>query len=319
MDNMWLQLKMYLLSIVLFGILYAIMAAAGAYLGIGSFLFYGLAAIGLMFVQYMIGPKIVGWSMKVRYVSEKEEPELHRMVAEIAEKAGTKKPRVGISEMQMPNAFAFGRWKGDARICVTRGIMNLLSKEEMKAVLGHEMTHVTNRDVTIITLLSVIPMICWWLSRGLFFSSGDREKANSAVLIGIVAFVLYFVTNLLVLYASRIREYSADRGSVKLGNKPNHLASALYKLVYGNAKADKSEVKQAQGYRAFFVNDPSTAANDFSDLRAVDKDMNGTIDANELEGIRNAKVRVSRAQRAMEILSTHPNMLKRIQHLSTLQ
>jgi heat shock protein HtpX len=315
---MWLQLRMYLLSIVLFGILYAIIAAAGSYLGIDSFLFYGLAAIGLILVQYMIGPKIVEWSMKVRYVSEKEEPKLHKMVAEIAEKAGTKKPRVGISEMQMPNAFAFGRWKGDARICVTRGIMNLLSDDEMKAVIGHEMTHVTNRDVTIITLLSVIPMLCWWLSRGALFSSTDRERGSSAVLIGLFAFILYFVTNLLVLYASRIREYSADKGSVKLGNSPSHLASALYKLVYGNAKADRNEVKQAQGYRAFFVNDPSTAANDFSDLKALDKDMSGTIDANELESIRNAKFRISKAERVMEVLSTHPNMLKRIQNLSTL-
>jgi len=316
---MWLQLRMYLLTIVLFGILYAIIAAAGSLLGISNFLFYGIAAIALIFIQYMIGPKIVEWSMKVRYVSEKEEPELHKMVAEVANKAGINKPRVGISEMSMPNAFAFGRWKGDARICVTRGILNLVSKDELKAVLGHEMTHVTNRDVTVITLLSVIPMLCWWLSRGFLFSSTDRERGNAAVLIGIFAFIMYFVTNLLVLYASRIREYSADKGSVKLGSRPDHLASALYKLVYGNAKANRSEVKQTQGYRAFFVNDPSTAASDFSDLRALDKDMSGTIDAEELGNIRNIKVRIGKAERLMEILSTHPNMLKRIQHLSALK
>jgi heat shock protein HtpX len=314
---MWLQLRMYLLSIVLFGILYAIITAAGSYLGIGSFFFYGIAAIALMFIQYLIGPKIVEWSMGVRYVSEKQEPKLHKMVAELAEKAGIKKPRVAISEMRMPNAFAFGRWKGDGRVCVTRGIMDLMNEDELKAVLGHEISHINHRDVTIITMLSVIPMICWWLSRSFMFSSG-RERGSSAVLVGIVAFMLYFVTNLLVLYASRIREYYADKGSVSLGSKPSHLASALYKLAYGNAKADRNEVKQTQGYRAFFVNDPSTAANDFSDMKALDKDMSGTIDANELESVRNAKIRVGKTGRLMEILSTHPNMLKRIQQLSRL-
>lgn len=314
---MWLQIRLYLLSMILFGILYAIIAAAGSFLGISNFLFYGVAAIALMLIQYMIGPKIVEWSMGVRYVTEKEAPELHKMVSDLAEKAGIKKPRVGISELRMPNAFAFGRWKSDGRVCVTRGILDLMNEDELKAVLGHEISHINHRDVTIITMLSVIPMICWWLSRSFMFSSG-RERGSSAALVGLVAFILYFVTNLLVLYASRIREYYADKGSVSLGSKPNHMATALYKLVYGNAKTDRNELKQTQGYRAFFVNDPSRAAFEFSELKVLDKDMSGTIDEKELESVRNAKVRVGKAQRLMEILSTHPNMLKRIQHLSTL-
>jgi heat shock protein HtpX len=309
---------MYLLSVILFGILYAIVAAVASYLGIDSFIFYGIFAIALMFIQYMIGPKLVEFSMRVKYVSEKEAPELHKMVAELAEKAEIKKPRVAISEMRMPNAFAFGRWKSDGRICVTRGILDLMSPDELKAVLGHEMSHIKHRDMIFITMLSVIPMICWFISRGALFSS-NREKGSAAVLIGIVAFVLYFVTNLLVLYASRIREYYADKGSVELGSKPSTMASSLYKLVYGNAKANREEIKQTQGYKAFFVNDPSRALSDFHDLKALDKDMSGTIDKDELAGIRNAKVRISTADKLMEIMSTHPNMFKRIKHLSTLQ
>jgi heat shock protein HtpX len=315
---MWLQIRMYLLSIILFGILYAVITAVGAYLGIGSFFLYGVVAIAMMFIQYMIGPRIVEWSMGVRYVSEKEAPELHKMVAELAEKAGIKKPRVAISEMRMPNAFAFGRWRSDGRICVTRGILDIMSGEELKAVVGHEMSHIRNRDVTIITLLSVIPMICWWLSRSFMFSSG-RERGSSAALIGIFAFILYFVTNLLVLYASRIREYYADRGSVGLGNRPHALASALYKLVYGNAKTSKAELKQVEGYKAFFVNDPSRAMSEFAELRSLDKDMSGTIEKGELENIRSSQIRIGKADRLMEVLSTHPNMLKRIQHLSKLE
>jgi len=314
---MWLQLKMFLLTTILFGILYAVIAAVATYMGIEGFFFYGVVAIVIIFIQYMIGPKIVGWSMGVRYVSEKDAPELHRMVAELAEKAGMKKPRIGISEIAVPNAFAFGRWKSDGRVCVTRGILYLMKEDELKAVLGHEISHINNRDVAFITLLSVIPMICWFVSRGTLYSSG-RNKGN-AVLIGIVAFVLYFVTNLLVLYASRIREYGADKGSVKLGNKPSSMASALYKLVYGSARANKDSLKQMEGFKAFFVNDPSRAVSDLQSLKELDSDMSGSIDKNELERVRNAKVHVSAGGKLMEILSTHPNMLKRVQHLSTLE
>ncbi|MFH1236897.1 MAG: zinc metalloprotease HtpX [Candidatus Aenigmatarchaeota archaeon] len=314
---MWLQLKMFLLTTILFGILYAVIAAVATYMGIEGFFFYGVIAIGIIFIQYMVGPKIVEWSMKVRYVSEKDAPELHKMVAELADKAGMKKPRIGISDIAVPNAFAFGRWKSDGRVCVTRGILNMMKEDELKAVLGHEISHINNRDVAFITLLSVIPMICWFVSRGTLYSSG-RNKGN-AVLIGIVAFVLYFITNLLVLYASRIREYGADKGSVKLGNKPSSMASALYKLVYGSARANKDSLKQMEGFKAFFVNDPSRAVSDFQSLKDLDSDMSGTIDKNELERVRNAKVHVSAGGKLMEILSTHPNMLKRVQHLSTLE
>ena len=315
---MWLQLKMFLLTTILFGILYAVIAAVATYMGIEGFFFYGVVAIVIIFIQYMIGPKIVGWSMGVRYVSEKDAPELHRMVAELAEKAGMKKPRIGISEIAVPNAFAFGRWKSDGRVCVTRGILNLMKEDELKAVLGHEISHINNRDVAFITLLSVIPMICWWLSRSFMFSS-NRERGSSAALVGVFAFVLYFVTNLLVLYASRIREYGADKGSVKLGNKPSSMASALYKLVYGSARANKDSLKQMEGFKAFFVNDPSRAVSDLQSLKELDSDMSGSIDKNELERVRNAKVHVSAGGKLMEILSTHPNMLKRVQHLSTLE
>jgi heat shock protein HtpX len=162
-------------------------------------------------------------------------------------------------------------------------------------------------------------MICWYLGQSTLYSSGNRDRGSAAMLIGIFAIILYFVTNLLVLYASRIREYYADRGAVNLGNKPNDLASALYKLVYGSAKAGKGEIKQIEGYKAFFVNDPSRAIRDFSELKALDKDMSGTIDQHELGAIRDRKVKVSAGDRIMEVLSTHPNMLKRIQQLSKLQ
>ena len=154
--------------------------------------------------------------MKVKWVSEKEAPELHQMVAELAEEAHLPKPRVGISEINVPNAFAFGRTQKDGRVCVTRGILNILNKDELKAVLGHEMSHVKHRDMAVITLLSAIPMILYYLAFSLMWGgtgSNRRQGGNYAALIGFGAFFLYFITNLLVLYGSRIREYYADVGA----------------------------------------------------------------------------------------------------------
>lgn len=314
---MWLQIKMYLILSAFFGILYMLLVLAGSYLGIGSFILYGIIASVLIFIQYMIGPKMVEWSMQVRYVSEKEYPELHRMVADAAKKAGIPKPKVGISKMPLPNAFAFGRWASDARVCVTEQIMSLLSKDELKAVIGHEVSHIKNRDVLIITLISVIPTIAWYIAWNFMYSRDEREGSSNFAL-GIAAFAIYMITNLLVLYASRIREYYADKGSVSLGNRPSSLASALYKLVYGSAKTPRSVLRQAEGMKAFFANDPSRALQEFQSLASLDMDKSGTIDESELRAIRNKKPKISGMDRFMELLSTHPNMVKRISELSKL-
>jgi len=287
--------------------------------GRGSFLTYAILASIMVLVQYLIGPAIVGWTMKVRWVTEQEEPELHRMVADLAREAHIKKPKVGISGLNIPNAFAYGRF-GDARVVVTDGIRSLLTKDELRAVVGHEVSHVKHHDMVIITILSVVPLILWYIAWGIMWSGGGRDRRNGGqiALIGFVAFILYFVTNLLVLYASRIREYYADLGSVRLGNEPKYMASALYKLVYGTARTSKEELKQVEGVKAFFANDPTRALKELRELREIDRDMSGTIDANELSTIRGKKVVLGFGDKMMEALSTHPNMLKRIKHLSTL-
>lgn len=313
---MWLRLRLYLMLTVMFGIVYAVIVMIANMMGISGFMFYAVIAGGITLVQYMMGPKMVEWSMGVKYVSEAEAPELHSMVGELAQRAGIRKPRIGIARMNIPNAFAFGRWGSDGRVCVTQPIMKLLNRGELKAVLGHEISHLKNHDVATITMLSVIPMILWYVAWNFMFSR-NREGNNTAM-IGIVAFILYFITNMLVLYASRIREYYADLGSVRLGNTPHDMASALYKLVYGNARVPKESLKQIEGYKAFFVNDPSRAANDLRELRQVDLDMSGTIDDNELKSLSSMDVKIKTSDKLMEVLSTHPNMVKRVKHLSEL-
>lgn len=258
---MWLQIRLYLLLGLMFAIVYAVIAAVAGSMGISSFAFYGVLASGMILVQYMIGPKMVEWSMGIRYVSESEYPSLHRMVAEMAQKANIPKPRIGIANVPIPNAFAFGRWKSEGRVCVTEQILRLLSPDELKAVIGHEIAHLKHRDVAVITTLSVIPMIMWYIAWS---------------------------------------------------------TSALYKLVSGSARVPKEELKHTEGLKAFFVNDPSRAMNELRELSQIDKDKSGTIDQHELMMLSTKKVKVSTSDKIMELMSTHPNMVKRIHRLSKI-
>lgn len=313
----FLKLRMWLLVAALFAIIYAVIVMIGSYFGIANFYFYLGVSLVMMFIQYMIGPKIVEWTMRVKYVTRQEYPRLYQMVEGLAMRAQIPVPRICVAQIPLPNAFAFGRSKKDGRVCVTEGILNLLSEEELKAVLGHELTHLKNRDVLTITLLSVIPMIMYRIAwQFLFYGRRRDEKGGNTAIIGLVAFLFYFITNLLVLYASRIREYFADRGSVELGNRPSSLASSLYKLAYGAARTNKESLKEVEGLKAFFVNDPSQALKEIRELSHLDLDKSGSIDPSELEALKAQKVRLGFGDRLLEALSTHPNMLKRIKQLS---
>ncbi len=316
---MWsLHLRMWFLVTLLFGLIYAALVILGTqFLHVTDFYFYLILSLVLMFIQYMLGPKIVEWSMHVKYIDRHDNPRLFQMVESLSSRANIPMPRVGIAQIQIPNAFAFGRGIKDGRVCVTQGIMNLLGDEELRAVLGHEITHLKNRDVLTITILSVIPMLMYRVAWNfLFFGRRRDSRGGNTVLIGLAAFVFYFITNLLVLYASRIREYFADRGSVALGNKPAALASSLYKLVYGSARLNGQSLKESEGLKAFFVNDPSAARREIKELSELDLDKSGTIDQSELMLLRQKSIRLNFGDRMMEVLSTHPNMLKRIRRLS---
>jgi heat shock protein HtpX len=236
------------------------------------------------------------------------------MVEELAMNAGIPKPKVGISEVNIPNAFAFGRTKGDGRVCVTRGILHLLDEGELKAVLGHEISHINHRDMAVITLISAVPLIFYYIFISTLFNSRD----DNAGLIGVAALVGYLLSQLIVLSVSRIREYYADQGSVELGNSPHELASALYKLSYGSAVADEREVKEVEGVKAFFVNDVSSARDVVSDLQQLDLDRDGSISAAELEQLKHSQTKIGTGSKIMELLSTHPNMVKRVKRLSEM-
>ncbi|MCL2114822.1 MAG: zinc metalloprotease HtpX [Methanobrevibacter sp.] len=313
--NSWgLRLRLWIAMVLLFGLVYVILALAGSLLGFGGYTFYAALGFGIVFLQYLIGPSIVQLSMGVKYVSESEAPELHQMVSDLAMAAGIPKPKIGISNLNVPNAFAFGRTKKDGRVCVTRGLLNILNKEELKAVLGHELAHIKHNDMAVTTLISAIPLICYYIALS-FFWGGDSRN-NGGFIIGILAFIAYLLGQLIVLFVSRTREYYADQGSIEFGCQPDKLASALYKLVYGSATASKEEIKNIQGIKAFFLNDVSIASNEINELSQLDINRDGEISAGELSQLKYKKVNIKTTDKLMELVSTHPNMLKRIERLA---
>ena len=322
MRTAWLKIRMGMCVLLLFAVIYALLIVIATFTGAGTPIIYALLAFVMVGIQFFIGPKIVERSMRVRYVSEQEQPELHRMVTELAMKAGIPKPRVGISEISIPNAFAFGTSKKKARVCVTRRLMEMLSRDELEAVLGHELSHIKHQDMVVITALSVIPMICYFIYFSFFWSGifgggmgRSRDGALPMMAIALIAFVVYFISNLIVLYVSRIREYYADAGSAELTRKPQALASALYKMIYGSAGAKQEKVKkEMESMRAFFAADPVTARRDLKDLRAADLNKDGKIDEYELRAFAE-RAKATRADRIMEIFSTHPTPVSRVKKL----
>ncbi|WP_406535310.1 zinc metalloprotease HtpX [Methanobrevibacter sp.] len=318
MKGTWkLKLRMWITSILMFTTVYILVMLAGTYLGVGSYMVWMAASLIIVFLQYWFGPSLVKRSMNVRPLSEAEAPQIHKMVAELAQEAGIPKPEVGLSEVDIPNAFAYGRSKRSGHIAITRPILGLLDQDELRAVIGHEMGHIKHNDMIVTTIVSVIPMICYYVALSFMFS-GDRDNGGT-ILIGILGYVFYLIGQLLVLFISRTREYYADEASVEFGNRPAALVSALYKLSYGAARANKETIADLNTNRAFFVNDINNAKNDIVDFRQIDFDGDGRISDEELKRLVSSDVKISKKNGIMELLSTHPDSLKRVKRLGELE
>jgi len=204
---------------------------------------------GFMFLQYFYSDKMILMSMGAKIVSESEEPELHQIVSRLCAIAGLPMPRIAIVNTSMPNAFATGRNQKNAVVAVTTGIMQQLNRSELEAVLAHELTHVKNRDMMVITIATFLSSIAQIMVRFLpFFGGGgsrDRDSGGSFVLMFLVSLVVWIVSFILIRALSRYREFAADRGSAIMTGQPSNLASALMKI--SGAKVPTQDLRKVEG------------------------------------------------------------------------
>jgi heat shock protein HtpX len=229
--------------------------------GVGYW-FIIILAVGMGLVQYFFSDKMVLWSTGARVIEDDEYPELHRMVEKLCAEAGLPKPKIAIMQSPMPNAFATGRNPSHAVVACTDSIMRLLTRDELEAVIAHELSHVKNRDILTMTLASFIAMIASMIMQSFFFSAlfggNNRENGASWIVIWIVSIVVYAISTLLILALSRYREFAADRGSAQITRNPRALISALSKIS-GRIDVLPPEVKEpVAGANAFFIIPAST-------------------------------------------------------------
>jgi heat shock protein HtpX len=252
----------------------------------------------MLFIQWYIGPWIVKFSTGAREVSEQEEPELHRMVEELAKKAGIPKPKVCIVNNPTPNAFAFGRTQKSSYVAVHTGLLRLLDKEEVKAVLAHEIGHIKHRDVFVITMASVLPVLLYWGT--IFLLSGrDRERQNPfAIWMG--ALFAQFVGQMAVLWLSRQREFFADAFSKKMMGDALPLGRALVKISYSLGRYGRSE---NQPMKAFYISEGEQLSEDV--LRAITGGREEIMEA----------IKMEKDGGILEWFSTHPKTAKRLKAL----
>jgi heat shock protein HtpX len=249
---------MFLLGLVYAGFV-AILFAAGASAGI-----IVLVAGGLALSQLFLADKLGLAAMGAKEVSPQEAPGFHAMIERLCIQADLPKPRIAIADTPMPNAFAMGRSQKTAVVCATTGLMETLEPHELEAVMAHELTHVKNRDVMIMTIASFFATVASMITQfGFFFGGGfggdggDDDGAPAFIVILLVSFAVYIISFFLMLALSRYREYSADRGSALITGRPSALASALLRISGKMQQVPDQDLRAAGKMSAFFIVPPS--------------------------------------------------------------
>jgi len=243
-----------LFTMFLLGLVYLAFLAILAYQGTGLVGMLAFVSI-FMLIQYFFSDKLVLKSMGAKIVSESEEPELHQMISRLCAMADLPKPRIAVVETPMPNAFATGRSPGNAVVAVTTGIRRQLTAAELEAVLAHELTHVKNRDVMVMTIASFLSTVAFFIVRySFFFGGGGSSRDKGGIWAAFFAsVVVWIVSSLLIRALSRYREYAADRGSAVITGQPSNLASALMKISGVMPRIPKEDLRKAEGMNAFFI------------------------------------------------------------------
>jgi heat shock protein HtpX len=249
-----LQVRMAV-TIFLLGLVYVALIVTLLAVGTSGWT-VAIIAGGLAALNLFASDKLALAAMGARVVTPEEAPQLHAMVERLCVQADLPKPRVAVANTRMPNAFALGRSPKSATVCATTGIMELLSPAELEGVMAHELTHVANRDVLVMTLAGFFATIAAYIVQfGFFFGGGhgDDDDNPSFMILLLVSIVVYVISFLLMQALSRYREFAADRGAAIITGRPSALASALQKISSGMSQIPQKDLRAAGELQAFFI------------------------------------------------------------------
>jgi heat shock protein HtpX len=253
-----LSLRMILTSSLL-GLLYVIFAVVlFSVLDVGLIPMV-LIVVALAFFQYFTSDKLALAASGAKVVERDQAPELHDMVERLCAMADLPKPRVAVIDTDVPNAFATGRSPKHAAVAVTRGLWQRLEPKEVEGVLAHELSHIGNRDVLIMTVASFFAMLAGLLTRfgiyGGMFGGGRRDSNGPPVwlIVLLVSVVTYFLSQILILAISRYREFAADRGAALITGAPENLMSALQKIASDMFRIPQRDLREVESMNAFFI------------------------------------------------------------------
>jgi heat shock protein HtpX len=237
----------------------------------------------MVMAQWYFSDKIVLWISRAKVVTRDQFPKLHDMVERIVARNNLPKPKIAVIDTNMPNAFATGKGRKSSIVAVTTGLMDILDDpEELESVIAHELTHIRNRDALVLTLVSILPTVAWYLMQfgfygGLYGGMGygrDRNNGGIMIIVIVVAVLVWVISFLIIRAISRYREFSADRGAAQMTGKPVKLANALMKISGSMRRVPTKDLRQVEGLNAFFIIPAisgSTISNIFSTHPPVEK------------------------------------------------
>ena len=252
-----------ILSFAILGLLYIVFLSVLAYIGLG-FLPITIIALIMIMAQWYFSDKIVMWSAGAKVVTREQFPELHNLVERIVARNNLPKPKIAVINSRMPNAFATGKGPKSSVVAVTTCLMDTLNTEELEGVIAHELTHIRNRDVLVLTLASLFSTVAWYLMQfgfygglyggGMGYGGNRNNNSGGAMIIVIAVALLTWVVSFLIIRAiSRYREFAADRGSAQMTGKPIELANALMKISGTMKNVPTRDLRQEEGLNAFFI------------------------------------------------------------------
>jgi heat shock protein HtpX len=317
--NVWkLRLSMVGTLALIIGLSTLVFTVILSLAGVFDLLTLGILVVTINIVQWLIAPYMVDAIYKVRALPENENPQLHQAVSELSQKSGIKKPKLMLSQIPLPNAFAYGSPLTGSRVAVTQGLLKDLDEGEVEAVIGHELGHLKHRDMQIMMAVSFLPALFTYIGYSLMWSSmyqGNRKnEGGSSALIGIAFMAFAWVLNMFTLYLSRLREYFADRHSAGVvDNGAQKLSMGLAKIVNSTKSLRRpQQQKQNLAFKSLFISDPERATTDAAAINA----MQASGKSDLVQEILSQKLTTE--AKIAEAFSTHPNIIKRLRELQEL-